>query len=186
MRPPPAINLYRRHLSGPGSIEEIREIFSEVRQGHLAGGGKESRKLQLPIDKVVCIRPDIGKAFRKHMEANKQSRQDRGHAVAAPSYPPAKASLSRRDLFVTLLQFLRPTSCACCPPRTGCRNNNPRSLLFGVLPEPVHCKPCSEAKKSPRINAFPRGVPEGKEFPQEAPSNPVPGMSTAPPRGRPS
>lgn len=49
------------------SIEEIREIFDEVRKD--IWGAVESRKLQLPIDKVYDF-ADIGKAF-EHMEANK-------------------------------------------------------------------------------------------------------------------
>ena len=48
-------------------IEEIREIFDEVRKD--IWGAVESRKLQLPIDKVFAF-DDIGKAF-DHMEANK-------------------------------------------------------------------------------------------------------------------
>jgi NADPH2:quinone reductase len=49
------------------TIEEIREIFDEVRKD--LWGAVESRKLQLPIDKVFSF-DDIGKAF-EHMEANK-------------------------------------------------------------------------------------------------------------------
>jgi NADPH:quinone reductase-like Zn-dependent oxidoreductase len=49
------------------SIEEIREIFDEVKKD--IWGAVESRKLQLPIDKVFSF-DDIGKAF-EHMEANK-------------------------------------------------------------------------------------------------------------------
>ena len=49
------------------SIEEIREIFNEVRKD--IWGAVESRKLQLPIDKVYPF-AEIGKAF-EHMEANK-------------------------------------------------------------------------------------------------------------------
>ena len=49
------------------SIEEVREIFDEVRKD--IWGAVESRKLQLPIDKVFDF-ADIGKAFA-HMEANK-------------------------------------------------------------------------------------------------------------------
>ncbi len=49
------------------SIEEIREIFDEVRKD--IWGAVESRKLQLPIDKVFAF-DDIGKAF-EHMEANR-------------------------------------------------------------------------------------------------------------------
>jgi NADPH2:quinone reductase len=49
------------------TIEEIREIFDEVRRD--IWGAVESRKLQLPIDKVYAF-DDIGKAF-EHMEANK-------------------------------------------------------------------------------------------------------------------
>ena len=48
------------------SIEEIREIFDEVRKD--IWPAVESRKLQLPIDKVFAF-DDIGKAF-EHMEAN--------------------------------------------------------------------------------------------------------------------
>jgi NADPH:quinone reductase len=49
------------------TIEEIREIFDEVRKDIWAA--VESRKLRLPIDKVFAF-DDIGKAF-EHMEANK-------------------------------------------------------------------------------------------------------------------
>ena len=49
------------------SIEEIRDIFDEVRKDIWAA--VESRKLQLPIDKVFAFN-DIGKAF-EHMEANR-------------------------------------------------------------------------------------------------------------------
>ena len=49
------------------SIEEIREIFDEVRKD--IWPAVESRKLQLPIDKVFAFE-DIGKAF-EHMEANR-------------------------------------------------------------------------------------------------------------------
>jgi NADPH2:quinone reductase len=49
------------------TIEEIREIFDEVRKD--IWPAVESRKLQLPIDKVFGF-DDIGKAF-EHMEANK-------------------------------------------------------------------------------------------------------------------
>jgi NADPH:quinone reductase len=49
------------------SIEEIREIFDEVRKD--IWPAVESRKLQLPIDKVFAL-DDIGKAFA-HMEANR-------------------------------------------------------------------------------------------------------------------
>ncbi|THD60903.1 MAG: quinone oxidoreductase [Bradyrhizobium sp.] len=49
------------------SIEEVREIFDEVRKD--IWGAVESRKLQLPIDKVYKFE-DIGKAF-EHMEANR-------------------------------------------------------------------------------------------------------------------
>jgi NADPH:quinone reductase len=49
------------------SIEEIREIFDEVRKD--IWPAVESRKLQLPIDRVFRF-DDIGKAF-EHMEANK-------------------------------------------------------------------------------------------------------------------
>jgi NADPH2:quinone reductase len=48
------------------SIEEIREIFDEVRKD--IWGAVESRKLQLPIDKVFAF-DDIAEAF-KRMEAN--------------------------------------------------------------------------------------------------------------------
>src|SRR3954467_8855982 len=48
------------------SIEEIREIFDEVRKD--IWGAVESRKLQLPIDKVYPF-AEIGKALG-HMEAN--------------------------------------------------------------------------------------------------------------------
>src|SRR5215467_12148925 len=49
------------------TIEEIREIFDEVRKD--IWGAVESRKLQLPIDKVYAF-DDIGKAFAR-MEANR-------------------------------------------------------------------------------------------------------------------
>jgi len=49
------------------SIEEIREIFDEVRKD--IWSAVESRKLQLPIDKVYKF-DEIGTAFA-HMEANK-------------------------------------------------------------------------------------------------------------------
>jgi len=49
------------------SIEEIREIFDEVRKD--IWPAVESRKLQLPIDKVFAFK-DIGQAF-EHMEANR-------------------------------------------------------------------------------------------------------------------
>src|SRR6201994_3492201 len=49
------------------TIEEVREIFDEVRKD--IWGAVESRKLQLPIDKVYAF-DDIDKAF-EHMEANK-------------------------------------------------------------------------------------------------------------------
>jgi NADPH2:quinone reductase len=49
------------------SIEEIRDIFSEVRKD--IWPAVESRKLQLPIDKVYAF-DDIGKGFER-MEANK-------------------------------------------------------------------------------------------------------------------
>jgi NADPH2:quinone reductase len=49
------------------SIEEIREIFSQVRQD--IWPAVESGKLKLPIDRVFSF-TDIGKAF-EHMEANK-------------------------------------------------------------------------------------------------------------------
>jgi NADPH2:quinone reductase len=49
------------------TIEEVREIFDEVRRD--IWGAVESRKLQLPIDKVFSF-DDIDKAF-EHMEANK-------------------------------------------------------------------------------------------------------------------
>ena len=49
------------------SIDEIRDIFDEVRKD--IWGAVESRKLQLPIDKVFDF-ADIGQAFA-HMEANK-------------------------------------------------------------------------------------------------------------------
>jgi NADPH:quinone reductase len=48
------------------SIEEIREIFAEVQKD--LWSAVESRKLQLPIDKVFSF-DDIGKAFER-MEAN--------------------------------------------------------------------------------------------------------------------
>src|SRR4029434_5817611 len=48
------------------SIEEIREIFDEVRKD--IWGAVESRKLQLPIDEVYKF-AEIGTAFA-HMEAN--------------------------------------------------------------------------------------------------------------------
>jgi len=49
------------------SIDEIREIFDEVRKD--IWGAVEARKLQLPIDKVFGF-DEIGKAF-EHMEANR-------------------------------------------------------------------------------------------------------------------
>lgn len=49
------------------TIEEVREIFEEVRKD--IWGAVESRKLQLPIDKVFTF-DDIDQAFA-HMEANK-------------------------------------------------------------------------------------------------------------------
>ena len=49
------------------TIDEIREIFDEVRKD--IWGAVESRKLQLPIDRVFKF-DDIGKAF-EHMETNK-------------------------------------------------------------------------------------------------------------------
>ena len=49
------------------TIEEIHKIFDEVRKD--IWPAVESRKLQLPIDKVFAF-DDIGKAFA-HMEANK-------------------------------------------------------------------------------------------------------------------
>jgi NADPH:quinone reductase len=49
------------------SIEEIREIFDEVRND--IWPAVESRRLQLPIDRVFAF-DDIGKAF-EHMEANR-------------------------------------------------------------------------------------------------------------------
>jgi NADPH2:quinone reductase len=49
------------------TIEEIREIFDQVRKD--IWPAVESRKLQLPIDKVFAF-DDIGKAFER-MEANK-------------------------------------------------------------------------------------------------------------------
>ena len=49
------------------TIEEIREIFDQVRKD--IWGAVESRKLQLPIDRVFAF-DDIGGAF-EHMEANR-------------------------------------------------------------------------------------------------------------------
>jgi NADPH:quinone reductase len=49
------------------SIEEIREIFAEVRKD--IWPAVETRQLQLPIDRVFAF-DDIGKAF-EHMEANR-------------------------------------------------------------------------------------------------------------------
>ena len=49
------------------TIDEIREIFDEVRKD--IWGAVEARKLQLPIDRAFAF-DDIGKAF-EHMEANK-------------------------------------------------------------------------------------------------------------------
>src|SRR5437763_4362302 len=49
------------------TIEEIRAIFEEVRKD--IWPAVESRKLQLPIDKVFAF-DEIGKAFQ-HMEANR-------------------------------------------------------------------------------------------------------------------
>ncbi len=48
------------------TIEEVREIFNEVRSD--IWPAVESRKLQVPIDRVFTF-DDIGKAF-EHMEAN--------------------------------------------------------------------------------------------------------------------
>ena len=73
------------------SIEEIREIFDEVRKD--IWGAVESRKLQLPIDKVLCIRRHR-QGVRAH-GSQQAPRQDRGDAVAvgngdlhAKSWPP--------------------------------------------------------------------------------------------------
>jgi len=60
------------------TIEEIRKIFDEVRKD--IWGAVESRKLQLPIDRVFAF-DDIGKAF-EHMESQQAPRQDRRDAVA--------------------------------------------------------------------------------------------------------
>src|SRR3982750_3227511 len=49
------------------TVAEVREIFEEVRKD--IWGAVESRKLQLPIDKVFAF-DDIDKAF-EHLEANK-------------------------------------------------------------------------------------------------------------------
>ncbi|MBH5385612.1 zinc-binding dehydrogenase [Bradyrhizobium diversitatis] len=49
------------------TIEEVREIFEEVRKD--VWGAVESRKLQLPIDKAFAF-DDIDQAF-EHMEANR-------------------------------------------------------------------------------------------------------------------
>jgi NADPH2:quinone reductase len=49
------------------TIEEVRDIFNEVRKD--IWGAVENRKLQLPIDNVYPF-AEIGKAF-EHMEANK-------------------------------------------------------------------------------------------------------------------
>src|SRR6516165_2818597 len=49
------------------TIEEIREIFDEVKKD--IWSAVESRRLQLPIDRVFSF-DDIGRAF-EHMEANK-------------------------------------------------------------------------------------------------------------------
>jgi NADPH:quinone reductase len=49
------------------SIEEIRDIFTEVRKD--IWSAVEQRQLQLPIDRVFAF-DDIGKAF-EHMEANR-------------------------------------------------------------------------------------------------------------------
>ncbi len=49
------------------TIEEIREIFDEVRKD--IWPAVEQRKLQLPIDRVFAF-DDIGRAF-EHMDANK-------------------------------------------------------------------------------------------------------------------
>jgi hypothetical protein len=59
------------------SIEEIREIFPEVRKD--IWPAVESRKLQLPIDKVFSF-DDIGKTFER-MEAQPAPRQDRGEVL---------------------------------------------------------------------------------------------------------
>ena len=61
------------------SIEEIREIFDEVRKD--IWPAVESRKLQLPIDKVYPVR-----RYRQGVRAHgsqQAPRQDRGDAVAA-------------------------------------------------------------------------------------------------------
>ena len=58
--------LYRRHLPHPLDRGNPRDLRRGP-QGYL--GAVESRKLQLPIDKVFAF-DDIGKAF-EHMEANK-------------------------------------------------------------------------------------------------------------------
>ena len=76
--PAPVLTGHLRHMGGRSpqgepqaleaiTIDEIREIFDEVRKD--IWGAVESRKLQLPIDKVFSF-DDIGKAF-EHMEANK-------------------------------------------------------------------------------------------------------------------
>ena len=59
------------------SIEEIREIFDEVRKD--IWGAVKSRKLQLPIDKVYDVR-----RYRQGVRAHgsqQAPRQDRGDAV---------------------------------------------------------------------------------------------------------
>ena len=63
---PPPHPLYRRHLPHPldrGSPRDLDEVRRDI------WAAVESRKLQLPIDKVYKF-ADIGKAF-EHMEANK-------------------------------------------------------------------------------------------------------------------
>ena len=56
-----------RAINRTRTIEEVREIFDEVRKD--IWGAVESRKLQLPIDKAYPF-AEIGAAF-EHMEANK-------------------------------------------------------------------------------------------------------------------
>ena len=60
------------------TIEEVREIFDEVRKD--IWGAVESRKLQLPIDKVYPF-AEIGSCVRAH-GSQQAPRQDRGDAVA--------------------------------------------------------------------------------------------------------
>ena len=135
-----------------------------------------SRKLQLPIDKVLCIRRHR-QGVRAH-GSQQAPRQDRGDAVAAPAIRPAKASLSRR-LFVTLVQFLRPHHVL--RPRDRCRTITPL-LLIRRPPENQCMQPCPR-QKCPTITHLAR-VP-GKNFHRKRHLKPVP-VCPPPAVGRPS